>query len=132
MKRYIAQLSKGREIAFMLDLHGHSRKMFSFFYGNPNPASPIDARLFPLISSKLNPTIRFEDCTFTTEDDKRNTARVQFGLLFKCTNIFTFESSFFGSLGREREKRHYKVEDYKQMGAVLARAMYIHEKGKEL
>ena len=57
---------------------------------------------------------------------------MQFGLLFKCTNIFTFESSFFGSLGREREKRHYKIEDYKQMGAVLARAMYIHEKGKEL
>ena len=55
---------------------------------------------------------------------------MQFGILFKCTNIFTFESSFFGSLGREREKRHYKVEDYKQMGAVLARAMYIHEKGK--
>jgi len=41
IKRYFTQLSKTREIAFILDLHGHSRKLFSFFYGNPCSTNPI-------------------------------------------------------------------------------------------
>lgn len=132
IKRYIAEVTKGREIAFMLDLHGHSRKMFSFFYGNPNPANPADVRMFPLICSKLSPHLRFEDCTFTSDELKRNTARVQFGLSFRCSNIFTFEASFFGYFGRDREKKHFTVEDYRQLGAVLGRGIFNYERGKQL
>lgn len=107
--------------------------MFSFFYGNPNPASPADARMFPLICSKLSPSyIRFEDCTFTAEEHKRNTARVQFGLAFRCSNIFTFEASFFGFCGKDREKRHFTVEDYRQLGTVLGRGIFAYERGKHL
>ena len=133
IKRYIAEVSKGREIAFMLDLHGHSRKMFSFFYGNPNPTNPVDARMFPLICAMLSPScIRFEDCTFTSEELKRNTARVQFGLAFRCSNVFTFEASFFGYCGKDKDKRHFTVEDYRQLGAVLGRGIYSYERGKQL
>jgi hypothetical protein len=91
IKKYIGCITKGREVSFILDLHGHSRKMYSFFYGNSNPSNPADVRVFPLICAKVSPyCIKFEDCTFATEDDKRNTARVQFSLLFKCSNILTF------------------------------------------
>jgi|688.fasta_scaffold248090_2 hypothetical protein len=60
IKKYVAQIARGRDVSFILDLHGHSRKLFSFFYGNPNPSNPIDVRLFPLICSKMNPNhVRF-------------------------------------------------------------------------
>ena len=65
VKRYLNQLLKGRDVAFIIDLHGHSRKMFSFFYGNPSSSSPADVRVFPFLCSKLAPNqIRFEDSTF--------------------------------------------------------------------
>lgn len=68
IKKYFNQLSKTREVAFILDLHGHSRKLFSFFYGNPNTANPAEPRVYPLICSKLGPNlIRFEDSTFMCE-----------------------------------------------------------------
>ena len=99
----MGQITKGRDVSFILDLHGHSRKMFSFFYGNASAANPIDVRVFSLLCSKLNPNyIKFEDCTFAYEEYKRNTARVQFGLSFKTLNIFTFEVSFFGYYGKDR------------------------------
>ena len=39
-KKYLSQISKNAEIAFVLDLHGHSRKLYSFFYGNPSQSNP--------------------------------------------------------------------------------------------
>jgi cytosolic carboxypeptidase protein 2/3 len=68
IKKYLSQIAKGRDISFILDLHGHSRKMFSFFYGNPSPANPVDVRIFSLLCSKMSPNfIKFEDCTFASE-----------------------------------------------------------------
>jgi hypothetical protein len=37
IKAFIQEISREREIRFILDLHGHSKKLNSFFYGNPNP-----------------------------------------------------------------------------------------------
>ena len=44
IKNYLSEISKSRDIRFILDLHGHSKKYFimycrmnSFFYGNPYP-----------------------------------------------------------------------------------------------
>jgi cytosolic carboxypeptidase protein 2/3 len=60
IKKYFTQLSKGREVAMVLDLHGHSRKLFSFFYGNPSSSNPIEPRVYPYLCSKLGPNlIRF-------------------------------------------------------------------------
>jgi hypothetical protein len=75
--------------------------MFSFFYGNPNQLNPAEVRVFPYLCSKLAPNcIRFEDSTFTCEEYKRTTARVQFHLSFKTSNIFTFETSFYGYINK--------------------------------
>lgn len=91
IKRYISSIAKGREVAFILDLHGHSRKMFSFFYGNPSSSNPAEVRVFPLLCSKLGPNcVRFEDSTFLSEEYKRNTARVQLGLSFRNAQVLTF------------------------------------------
>ena len=37
IKAFLMELSKERTIRFILDLHGHSKKLNSFFYGNPLP-----------------------------------------------------------------------------------------------
>lgn len=34
-------MAKKKPIAFILDLHGHSRKLSSFFYGNPSSSNLI-------------------------------------------------------------------------------------------
>lgn len=117
----------------MLDLHGHSRKLFSFFYGNPSSSSPVDVRVFPLMCAKLAPNfIRFEDSTFLSEECKHNTARVQFGLCFKTLNVFTFETSFFGYYCQDKEKKHFTMDAYRQLGCVLGRSLYMHERGREI
>lgn len=68
IKKYVSQFAKGREIAMVLDLHGHSRKLFSFFYGNRSSSQAAEIRLFPYICSKIGQnTIRFEDSTFLNE-----------------------------------------------------------------
>lgn len=53
VKKYLSQISKGREILLVLDIHGHSRKLFSFFYGNKSSGYPVEIRLFPYICSKI-------------------------------------------------------------------------------
>ena len=59
LNKEILDLSKKSPINTLIDLHGHSRKMFSFFYGNPNSDSCL-ARIFPYLCSKLGPNmIRF-------------------------------------------------------------------------
>lgn len=37
IKQFLMEISKTRDIRFILDLHGHSKKFNSFFYGNPCP-----------------------------------------------------------------------------------------------
>ena len=132
LKKYMSGLFRGRDVAFILDLHGHSRKLYSFFYGNSSTANPVEIRLFPLMCSKLSPhCIRFEDSTFACEEQKRYTARIQCNLSYKCLNIFTYETSFFGYVGKDKEKKHFTMDGFRQLGGALARAIYLHERGKE-
>lgn len=131
IKRYFVQLSRSREIAFILDLHGHSRKLYSFFYGNPSTSNPIEPRVYPLLCSKLGPNlIRFEDSTFTNEEYKRNTARIQFYNSFKIPYIYTYEVSFFGYVAKNKHKEHFSIENIKKLGSLLGQAIYYHQRGK--
>lgn len=131
IKKYLTKMAKGREIAFILDLHGHSRKLYSFFYGNPNESNPIDIRMFPFLCSRMAPTwIKFEDSSFAYEEYKRNTARVQFSLAFKSLNIFTFETSFFGYIDKDKQKKHFTMESYRQLGSILGKSLYQYQRGK--
>ena len=41
IKKYMSGLFRGRELALILDLHGHSRKLYSFFYGNNSASNPV-------------------------------------------------------------------------------------------
>jgi murein tripeptide amidase MpaA len=49
--------SNKKQTAFFLDIHAHSRKMGSFFYGSK--AASRDNKLYPFICSKLNKFVSY-------------------------------------------------------------------------
>jgi hypothetical protein len=58
--------------------------------------------MFPFVCSKLTSMVKYEDCTYSVEDDKRATARVQLFSTLKSPNIYTFEASFYGYIGKNK------------------------------
>jgi len=63
-----------KQVAFFLDIHAHSRKMNSFFYGS-NRADKAN-KVFPFVCSKLNKFISYNESTFNDDPSKKTTARV--------------------------------------------------------
>lgn len=63
-----------KQTAFFLDIHAHSRKMNSFFYGSKMLSK--ENRLFPFICSKMNKYISYGESAFTDDPSKKTTARV--------------------------------------------------------
>ena len=63
-----------KQTAFFLDIHAHSRKMNSFFYGSKT--SNKENKLYPFICSKLNKHISYSESAFTDDPSKKSTARV--------------------------------------------------------
>lgn len=53
--------------------------------------------------------IRYEDCTFNMDEDKRSTARVQLFTTLKISNIYTFEASFFGYIDKKKQKKSFTI-----------------------
>lgn len=74
-------INKTSPISLIVDIHGHSKSLNSFFYGNP-PRKDIltgfteDPRLFPYVCSKKIKQISFLQSTFSITEDKKNSARV--------------------------------------------------------
>ena len=50
----IKNFSREREMYLIIDLHGHSRKMNTFFYGCSYKEDPIITRIFPYTMSKMS------------------------------------------------------------------------------
>lgn len=72
-------INKNTPISMIIDLHGHSKSLNSFFYGNPlrkDSLTTEDPRLFPYICSKKIKQISFAQSTFVVTEDKKNSARV--------------------------------------------------------
>ena len=94
--------------------------MNSFFYGNPcgDSSQYGDNRLFPYICSLKSEKVAYSSCTFTTSEDKKNTARVVLNEMFPAALVYTFETSFFGykSSGSSFE---FTVKEFKELGRSL-------------
>eukprot|EP00356_Strombidium_inclinatum_P001494 CAMPEP_0170508728 /NCGR_PEP_ID=MMETSP0208-20121228/63215_1 /TAXON_ID=197538 /ORGANISM="Strombidium inclinatum, Strain S3" /LENGTH=430 /DNA_ID=CAMNT_0010791783 /DNA_START=277 /DNA_END=1568 /DNA_ORIENTATION=+ len=89
---------QGEGRAPVLDLHGHSRKLNSFFYGCNRAAnggfnSWTKVRLLPRILAGLNPVFDLTSCKFKVEKSKFGTGRVVVWKQFEVTNSFTLENS---------------------------------------
>ncbi len=96
LKKYLHALNKTNPIALIIDIHGHSNSLNSFFYGNPPKKDSDNPRLFPYYCSRKIKQISFAQSTFKVSEDKKACARVVLSEMFPKALIYTFENSFYG------------------------------------
>ena len=107
-KQMITKLSHQRNIAFIIDCHGHFGTFNSLFYCNYKD-NKMACKIFPYICSKLSKIINFQQCTFAMPRYKLTTERI---VLFNeldeedNNNIVALETSFFG-INRNGEYSHF-------------------------
>ena len=96
---YVQKLKQkyGQHFLFVLDMHGHSTRKNSFFFGPEFPifsGEYVKARLLPKLYAQQTPVFRFYSCRFRVESQKANTARGYFNSLGVKT--YTHETSIHG------------------------------------
>lgn len=57
-------MNNERNMATVIDFHGHSKKLNAFFYGNNSKKRPEEPRLFPLLVSKNDRAVKYDHCRF--------------------------------------------------------------------
>ena len=107
-KQMIIKLATQRNIAFVIDCHGHFGTFNSLFYCNYKDDKRT-CKLYPYICSRLSKIISFQQCTFSMPRYKLSTERIS---LFNelddedNDNIVALETSFFG-INRSGEYSHF-------------------------
>ncbi|KAL4471141.1 hypothetical protein ABPG72_019083 [Tetrahymena utriculariae] len=123
MKEMIKTFGRERELELIIDLHGHSRKMNTFFYGCSYKEDPVLTRIFPYMMSKMTDYISFEECRFNVQKSKEKTARITLWKEQRVMNVFTVEASFYGKQ-KNQIKSHYSIQDYLDIGKNLVVNLY--------
>ena len=91
------------KIQMFVDMHGHNRKLGTFFYGAnymnfEHEGRPNNAllRMVPMICCQKSELFKLKNCRFHLDRKKEGTAR---HVVFTHLNVmlsFTLEASFFG------------------------------------
>ena len=125
-KQMITKLATQRNIAFVIDCHGHFGTFNSLFYCNYKD-NKRSCRLFPYICSRLSRIISFQQCTFSMPKYKLATERIS---LFNelededNNNIVALETSFFGINRSGEYARNYMNSNLlKEIGRDLCMGM---------
>ena len=125
-KQMIMKLSNQRNIAFIIDCHGHFGTFNSLFYCNYKDNKRA-CKLFPYICSKLSKIINYQQCTFAMPKYKLSTERIA---LFNelpdddNNNIVALETSFFG-INKNGEYSHlyFNTKLLKEIGRDICMGM---------
>ena len=125
-KQMILKLSSQRNLAFVIDCHGHFGTFNSLLYCNYKD-NKRTCKLFPYICSKLSKIISFQQCTFAMPKYKLSTERIA---LFNelndedNDNIVALETSFFGiNKSGEYAKIYYNSKLIKEVGRDVCMGM---------
>ncbi|CDW74793.1 zinc carboxypeptidase family protein [Stylonychia lemnae] len=118
-----------RKLWIYCDLHGHSKKKNSFFYGcntaaNGGFLSWTIVRLLPRIFAKKTHFFSLKDCRFKVEPYKLGTARVVAWKQFQITHSFTLETSFYGYDFGEDSHKTFEQKDYQELGVKLCQSIF--------
>ena len=125
-KQMITKLSNQRNIAFIIDCHGHFGTFNSLFYCNYKDNKRA-CKLFSYICSKLSKIINYQQCTFAMPKYKLSTERIA---LFNelsdedNNNIVALETSFFG-INKNGEYSHlyFNTNLLKEIGRDICMGM---------
>ena len=125
-KNMILKLTIQRNIAFIIDCHGHFGTFNSLFYCNYKDDKRT-CRLFPYLCSHLSKIISFQQSTFAMPKFKINTERIS---LFNeldddnNDNIVALETSFFGiNRNGEYARTYFTSKLLKEVGRDLCMGM---------
>jgi cytosolic carboxypeptidase protein 2/3 len=95
-KKFIKSFIKERNVDFICDLHGHSKKKNIFMYGCNLTEAPEHTRAIPYILSKISPYFFYPYCSFRMQKSKEATLRISIFKETKVCLIYTLEASFLG------------------------------------
>lgn len=95
-KKLVRNFLKERNIEFICDFHGHSKKKNIFMYGCNVPEEPELTRAVPFIISKISKYFHYPSCSFKMQKSKEATMRISMFKETKIPLIYTLEASFFG------------------------------------
>ena len=125
-KQMITKLATQRNIAFVIDCHGHFGTFNSLFYCNYKD-NKRTCKLFPYICSRLSRIISFQQCTFSMPRYKLSTERIS---LFNelddedNDNIVALETSFFGvNRSGEYARTYFNSNLLKEIGRDICLGM---------
>ena len=125
-KNMILKLTIQRNIAFIIDCHGHFGTFNALFYCNYKEDKRT-CRLFPYLCSHLSKIISFQQSTFAMPRFKLNTERIS---LFNeldddnNDNIVALETSFFGvNRNGEYARTYFTSKLLKEVGRDLCMGM---------
>ncbi|KAL4469431.1 hypothetical protein ABPG74_004684 [Tetrahymena malaccensis] len=113
-----------RETKLLVDFHGHSKKLNAFFYGNTYYSQPELTRIFPMMLSKYEPRISFEDCRFKVQKYYESTARIALWRMLRIPNVFTLEASFYGYQNNEGRHVNFTPKSYIQIGRSICTSLH--------
>ena len=125
-KNMILKLTLQRNIAFIIDCHGHFGTFNSLFYCNYKDDRRT-CRLFPYLCSHISKIISFQQSTFAMPKFKLNTERITlFNELEEENNdnIVALETSFFGvNRNGEYARTYFNSKLLKEVGRDLCMGM---------
>lgn len=115
-RKQIERLLNDHEIAFYIDLHGHSRKHNVFMYGCQSNENPGTEKLFPfMMALNAHNTFKYESCKYKVQQNKEGTGRI-FMHRLGVKHSYTLEASFGGSTLGNRVGTHLGRRDLENMG----------------
>ena len=125
-KNMILKLTLQRNIAFIIDCHGHFGTFNSLFYCNYKDDNKT-CKLFPYLCSHLSKIISFQQSTFAMPRFKINTERIA---LFNelddddNDNVVALETSFFGiNKNGEYNKTYFNSKLMNEVGRDICLGM---------
>jgi hypothetical protein len=115
-----------REAVCFVDLHGHSKKDFTFMYGNSYSRKDErywPSRFLPLLLSKLTPHFNYSLCYFFNSHSHDKAARTVMCQEKGVVHSFTLEASFNGCVTAER-KVEFSASVLREVGWKLGEAVF--------
>lgn len=105
-------------VEMVLDLHSHSRKLGTFFYGNSSSKDKNISKILPMMVAKHDE--RFDCRSNRYKGGSNLTARSILNDLLKIPLIYTVEASFYGyQKPNDAKIIPYTSNDYREMASNI-------------
>ncbi|KRX07375.1 hypothetical protein PPERSA_06990 [Pseudocohnilembus persalinus] len=121
----IRKMNQERNINLVVDFHGHSKKLNAFFYGNSCIKRPEEPKIFPMVVSKHNRAVKFDQCRFKIQPGFDSTARQALQKMVKIKRIYTLEASQYGYMNLIGNKLEFTPYKYQQLGRNVCHVLFL-------